>query len=78
MNYSTLEGTTSALNVLKTDLNSLKNACTSEVLELEVDKWSDVQNYIQEMIDKVEDAKTNWPTSIGSNMESIETNCKAV
>ncbi len=77
MNYKTLEGTTYALFSLKTDLTSLKNACTEEILMLDSDKWTKVQDYIQEMIDKVEDARTNWPTLIGDNMKSIEDSCKA-
>lgn len=76
MNYDTLEGTTSALDNLKTDLKSLEDACTLEILMLDNDKWSDVKVYIQDMIERVEKAIKEWPTGIGENMKSIETSCK--
>lgn len=71
MNYSTLNGVTSKLTELKSCLTTLKSKCNSDILMLEDDQWSNVKNYLQDIIDQVDNAINNWPTTYGEEMKKI-------
>lgn len=65
-------GTTTELENLKIALEALKAACNDSILLIEADRWSDVKDVIANLIKDVETAIADYPTSYGSNMESIE------
>lgn len=70
MNYSTLEGITTALNDLKTKMNSVKAECTDSVLKRDSGDWSNVVTKIQETVDKIDGLVSDLQTS-GQKMKAI-------
>lgn len=77
MNYSTLNGLTSKLRELKNKITTLKSKCNSEILLLDEDHWSEIDTYLQEIVNQITDAIENWPTDYGSKMQQIDTAVKS-
>lgn len=71
MNYGTLNGTTDSLKNLKESIVDIKEVCTNEMLDQTSDKWPTVQTYLEEVINKLEDAIGDYGPTYGSPMESI-------
>ena len=66
-------GTIDALNTLKQDLEVLKNSCNDSILLLDGDdKWSNVKKAIDGLIEEIDTAIGDYPSSFGSKMEKIE------
>lgn len=71
MDYGTLNGTTGSLGTLAEKVNTVKENCTNKVLAQTADQWPNVQDYLQEVIDKLDEAKANYPSQYGAPMEAI-------
>lgn len=77
MDYSTLNGLMSKLLSLKSKITTLKGKCNSEILMLQDDQWSKVEDYLQEVIDRVANAKDTWPSKYGLVMQNLDTQVKS-
>lgn len=71
MDYETLNETTAKLQVLAEAVTTVKDQCTNEVLAQTADQWPKVQDYLQEVIDEIEEAKANYPSTYGAPMKNI-------
>ncbi len=78
MDYSTLNGTITELKTLKDNVQAVHDACTNNVLALQDDKWPLVQEYIKtNALTPLDNAINNWPTSIGTPMQTLENGVEA-
>lgn len=71
MDYGTLNETTVKLQELAEAVKAVKDQCTNEVLAQTSDQWPKVQDYLQDVIDKIDEAKANYPSTYGAPMEAI-------
>lgn len=69
--YSTMRGTTSYLNTLKTHLTGLKNLCNSDILQKDSDEWSKVQNILNDLANEVDNVVNDCKTQT-AEMEKID------
>lgn len=77
MDYNTLGGIISKLTSLKSRVNTLKSKCNSEILMLENDQWSKVETYLQNVIDSIQNAIDNWPSTYGTPMKTKDEEVKS-
>lgn len=77
MDYNTLGGIISKLTTLKNAINVLKGKCNSEILMLENDQWSKVETYLQNVIDSIQNAIDNWPSTYGTPMKTKDEEVKS-
>ncbi len=75
MDYENLGGAKASLEALRDRLKDLKGACNDSILLIQdAGKWVAVQEYIQTLIDGVDEACNNWPTNYGTPMKDYATN----
>lgn len=74
MDYE-LNSITSSLKGLKSSLTALENVCTSDVLDSDMQKWSTVKKFIDDLVIDIEDVISTWPEDYGKSMKNIDEDC---
>lgn len=75
-NYSTLDGTTTALETLKRDIGHLKSKCTNAVLDNDSEDWAAIVKILQEFEDQFDTIISNSKSN-STEMENIAATFKS-